>query len=247
MKHIVFSFIFITILVLSIQASAQEPVLYFPFEGNGDTVKDESGKGNDGTFDNGKAKRVASKSKFGKAMEFASQERIAVPESNSLKIDTEISFVMWVKTANEPGGTGTLPRIISRTGDQHELAMDSGHIKRGHFAYYFGGVLGWTGGMKVPENEWHHIALTFDGSVFNVYFDGKLETEEKTGASKIFTGITYIGSRHTGLGESYAGLLDELAIYAGVLDQKKIEEIMNQGVIPLAVSPEGKIATTWLL
>ena len=246
MKRIVASFILVTIFVFSIQASAQEMVLYFPFEGDGDTVKDESGKGNDGKFDNGKANRVDSKSKnLGKAMEFASQERIAVPESDSLNIDTEISFVMWVKTADEAGGTGTLPRIISRTGDQHELAMDSGHITRGHFAYYFGGNPGWTGAMAVPENEWHHIALTFDGSVFKIYLDGNQESELKGGGNKTFTGITYIGSRHTGLGESYAGLLDELAIYAGALDQKKIEEIMAKGVIPSAVSVEGKIATAW--
>ena len=40
MKRIVVYFIFVTILVLSIHASAQEMVLYFPFEDDGDTVKD---------------------------------------------------------------------------------------------------------------------------------------------------------------------------------------------------------------
>ena len=246
MKRFVISFLLLTILVFSIQAIAQELVLYFPFEGDGDTVKDESGKGNDGKFDNGKANRVASKDNvFGQAMEFTSQERIAVPESNSLKIDTEISFVMWLNNADEPGGTGTLPRIISRTGDQHELAMDSGHIKLGHFAYYFGGNPGWTGAMQVSHNEWHHIALTFDGKEFKIYLDGKQESELQGGGKKNFTGITYIGSRHTGLGESYAGLLDEVAIYAGVLDEKKIEEIINEGVLnQFAVEPDGKLALT---
>ena len=38
---------------------------------SGNTVDDKSGKNNHGKFDNGKAKRVASKDKpFGKAMEF---------------------------------------------------------------------------------------------------------------------------------------------------------------------------------
>ena len=246
MKRIVVSFILVTMLAVGTQVSAQEMVLYFPFEGSGDTVKDESGNGNDGTFDNGKANRVASKeTRFGKAMEFTTKERIAVPESDSLNIDTEVSFVMWLNNANEAGGIGTLPRIISRTGDQHELAMDSGHITRGHFAYYFGGNPGWTGAMAVTEKEWHHIALTFDGGVFKVYLDGKEETELKGGGKKNFTGITYIGSRHTGLGESYAGLLDEVAIYAGVLDQKTIQEIMDKGAIPSAVSESKKIATTW--
>jgi len=233
-------------LILSTQAMAQELVLYFPFEGSGDNVTDESGSGNDGKFDNGKANRVDSKDKsFGKAMKFESKERIAVPESNSLKIDTEVSFVFWMKNGNETGGTGTLPRIISRTGDQHELAMDSGHIKLGNFAYYFGGNPGWTGAMSI-DLKWHHLALTFDGGEFVIYLDGKVESELKGGAKKNFTGITYIGSRHTGLGESYAGLLDELAIYAGVLDEKQISEIMNEGVLnQFPVEPADKLAATW--
>jgi hypothetical protein len=247
MKSLIWGYFFVVILVLPSPALTQDLALYFPFEGSGDTVTDESGNGNDGKFDNGKANRVDSKDKrFGKAMAFTAKERIAVPESERLKIDTEISFVMWLNNADEPGGVGTLPRIISRTGDQHELAMDSGHIQRGHFAYYFGGNPGWTGAMKVTPNQWHHIALTFDGSEFKVYLDGKLESEFKGGGKKNFTGITYIGSRHTGLGESYAGLLDELAIYAGVLDQKRIETIMNEGVMnQFPVEPNSKLTTSW--
>ena len=247
MKTLISAYLFIAILTFSTAAIAQELVLYFPFEGNGDTVTDESGKGNDGKLDNGKANRVDSQDKrFGKAMEFTTKERIAIPESDSLKFDTEVSFVMWLNNADEPGGIGTLPRIISRTGDQHELAMDSGHIQRGHFAYYFGGNPGWTGAMKVTEKKWHHIALTFDGSEFLIYLDGKQESELKGGGKKNFTGITYIGSRHTGMDEAYGGLLDELAIYAGVLDQKQIEDIMNEGVLDqFPVEPNGKLATTW--
>ena len=209
-------------------------------------MKDESGKGNDGKFDKGQANLVASKEKFfGKAMEFTTKERITVPESNSLKIDTEISFVMWLKNADEAGGIGTLPRIISRASDQHELAMDSGHMKRGNFAFYFGGNPGWTSAMPVDLN-WHHIALTFDGSTFKIYLDGKVAFEHKAGGPSTFTGTLYVGSRHDlGSNEYYAGLLDELAIYAGVLDEKKIEEIINEGVLnQFAVEPAGKLALT---
>jgi len=67
---------------ISTLAMSQELVLYFPFEGAGDTVTDESGNGNDGEFDNGAAQRVDSLSaRHGNAMEFASAERIAIPES----------------------------------------------------------------------------------------------------------------------------------------------------------------------
>jgi hypothetical protein len=61
-------------------------------------------------------------------------------------------------------------------------------------------------------------------------------------------GTLYVGSRHDlTSNEYYAGLLDELAIYNGVLTQGKVEEIMTGGVVGqlLAVSPYGKLASTW--
>ena len=248
MKRLVYLIFLVALFGCSVKAMAQELVLYYPFEGTGNKVVDESGKGNNGDFDTGDAKRVASKDKaFGQALEFSGKERITVKESASLKIDTKISFVMWVKKANEAGGTGTLPRIISRTADQHELAMDSGHIKRGNFAYYFGGNPGWTGAMPVDLN-WHHIALTSDGGMFKVYLDGKEEAELKAGGPKTFTGVFYIGSRHDlGSNEYYAGLLDELGVYAGVLEQKAVQKTMTEGVLGqlLAVAPKGKLALTW--
>jgi len=248
MKNFI-SLMFLTAMLLfSIGAMAQELVLYYPFEGTGDTVADESGKGNDGKFDVGGAKRVASKDEnFGKAMEFDGKSRIAVEESDSLKIDTGISFVMWVKKANEAGGTGTLPRIISRAADLHELAMDSGHMVRGNFAIYFGNNPGWTSCMPV-DLDWHHIAVTFDGSVFNVYLDGEAAFELKAGGPRTFGGTFYIGSRHElGTSEYYEGLLDELGVYAGVLTQKEVAEIMTGGVLGqlLAVSPHDRLGSTW--
>jgi hypothetical protein len=248
MKRFIFLLFFVSVSALPIQVMAQELVLYYPFEGAGKTVTDQSGKDNEGKFDTGSDNRVASKDKrFGMAMEFDAKSRITVPESDSLTIDTDISFVMWVNKADEAGGVGTLPRIISRVGDVHELAMDSGHITRGNFAIYFGGIIGWTGEMPVKEKEWHHIALTHDGAAFKIYLDGKLENEHKNGAKKTFAGPLYVGSRHDlGSNEYYGGLLDELALYADVLDEKTINQIMEEGVQgQFAVESAGKLALTW--
>ena len=94
MKHFILFFL-VAAFFQPVQARAQEQVLYFPFEGSGDTVDDKSGKNNHGKFDNGKAKRVASKDKpFGKAMEFK-QLRIIVKDSASLRGDIKkISFAL---------------------------------------------------------------------------------------------------------------------------------------------------------
>ena len=249
MKRFIFLLFFVSASVLPPQAMAQKPVLYYPFEGTGKTVTDKSGKGNDGKFDAGADNRVESKDKrFGMAMDFDAKSRITVPDSDSMKIDTNISFVLWVNKGDEAGGVGTLPRIISRgPNDAHELAMDSGHITRGNFAIYFRDVIGWTGGMPVKHKEWHHIALTYDGKAFKMYLDGKVAKEHKHAAKKTFVGPLYVGSRHAlGSNEYYLGLVDELALYAEVLNEKTINQIMTEGVQgQFAVDSVGKLALTW--
>ena len=48
------------------------------------------------------------------------------------------------------------------------------------------------------------------------------------------------------MAEAYAGLLDELAIYAGALDQPKIQEIIDGGVLDqLPVDAAGRLAHVW--
>ena len=248
MRHFASLILLAIMFLLPARAMAQELALYYPFEGSGDDVVDKSGNGNDGVFDVGGANRVASRdANFGKAMQFDGASRITVEDSDSLQIDTEISFVMWVKKEGEAGGTGTLPRIISRAADVHELAMDSGHMVRGNFAIYFGNNPGWTSCMPVDE-EWHHIALTFDGGRFDVYLDGEPAFDLDAGGPRTFTGTLYIASRHDlGTSEYYLGLLDELGIYAGVLSQEQIQDIMEAGVLGdlLAVSPQDKLGSTW--
>ena len=61
MKYLISLSVLMAILLLPVGAIAQDLVLYYPFEGTGDTVVDQSGKGNDGEFDTGAANRVASK------------------------------------------------------------------------------------------------------------------------------------------------------------------------------------------
>jgi len=245
MKYFLISII--SILLFSISIMAQELVLYYPFDGNKDNVIDKSGKGNDGKFDQGGLHLVASKEpNFGQAMSFDGEQRIVV-DSKSLAIKGAISFAFWTKKNDEIGGTGTLPRIISRQGDLHELAMDSGHLKKGTFAIYFGGAPGWTTCVPI-DMEWHHIAVTHDESTFHVYLDGADVFQLKGAGPGAYSGAFYVGSRcDLGSKEYYNGLVDELAVYSGALTKDKVNEIMKGGVTGqlLAVSPRSKLAYTW--
>lgn len=248
MKKLIIIVSLVALLSFSTMLMAQELVLYYSFDESGDKIVDKSGKGNDGAFDQGKGKRVASKAaNFGQAMEFDGASRILVNDSKSLTIDKEISFVMWEKKGDEIGGTGTLPRIFSRASDLHELAMDSGNKQKGAFAIYFGNAPGWTACMLVNQ-EWHHIAVTGDGSTFHVYLDGEDVFQIKAAGPGTYKGNLFVGSRHDfSSKECFKGWLDEVGIFAGVLSKDKIKQIMSGGVNGqlMSVSPQSKLGSTW--
>ena len=90
-----------------------------------------------------------------------------------------------------------------------------------------------TKGCPSREKKWHHIAVTYEGKVSTCISMGnyKMITKLKRQASWLWLAFFYVGSRHTRPGEDYLGLVDELAVYSGVLGEKKIKDIMGNGVL----------------
>lgn len=77
-------------------------------------------------------------------------------------------------------------------------------------------------------NSWHHIALTWDGSSYEYYFDGS--SVATTGASPIGVSGTgfYLGRRADAVATGeLKGKLDEVAIFNTALSADKIQQIYN--------------------
>jgi hypothetical protein len=78
----------------------------------------------------------------------------------------------------------------------------------------------------VPEgNQWHHIAVTFDGMIENVYVDGKLNTQLPislfTQESSILIGASGEES------ENYSGFVAGLQLFDKALSHQEMEDLMN--------------------
>lgn len=99
--------------------------------------------------------------------------------------------------------------------------------------------------IKPELNEWHHVSSTYDGDMFRQYIDGELDVEFQPPAGKITSvqAVFRIGKGQTGLAGTVC-LVDEVAIYSRALSVDEINQDMNQGVF-YAVSPGGKLTTTW--
>ena len=100
----------------------------------------------------------------------------------------------------------------------------------------------------VNDGQWHHVAVTYDGTVETVYLDGVAI------GTKSFTQVAYAGSYQYQLGTGYTigwkggnggwftyiGLIDEPTFYSRALSAADVQSIVNAGsagkLLPVAVA-----------
>ncbi len=108
-------------------------------------------------------------------------------------------------------------------------------------------ILGTT---ALPVNEWHHIAVTYNGSCWQIYIDGNLETlsgsttqcpKDRGGINSALPEST--SQQHAALATAlqttgtlpsdsgfFAGIIDEARIWNIARTQSEIQSVMNQEV-----------------
>ena len=87
-----------------------------------------------------------------------------------------------------------------------------------------------SGTTDLRDNNWHHIAVTYDGNTARAYVDGQLEGESSfetafQGTSGYPLKFGYV-NHSVGSNEHFPGILDELSIYNIALDQQTIQSYM---------------------
>ena len=171
------------VLVLSVAGIMTAGQLgYWAFdEGSGTTVKDSSGKGNNGTLVGGP---LWVDGKFGKALQFDGvDDYVQVPHNASLIPTTGKATVsVWInaKRHTGPGGSSVARHSGQRRSPApvqpvHEVSRVI-HFSTGPSGAYIGPLS--TG--HVPLNEWVHVAVVVDNRDF-FYLNGEPAGEGGTG------------------------------------------------------------------
>ena len=234
---------------LSIEAAVDEhTVAVWLFdEGAGDVVKDVSGNGHDGEFA-GKPKWV--KAEFGGGLEFPGNDSgyVVVKSTKKLELET-LSIEAWVKVAE---GTGKWQGIVCKQQagcgnrnygiwvhvDQHVLHSEIGA----------NGACGFSidGTTQITDDEWHHLAFTYDGKMGRAYVDGELEVEAPNGTTFQSADPITIGVPNLNNANGLKGVIDEVRISNVARTEAEIQEAMDVGLAAiLNVEPGGKLATRW--
>jgi hypothetical protein len=224
-------------------------MMYLPFdEGTGEKAKDASGNNLEATLNGATWSKDG---KIGACIHLTNTEQFvevgAVPE---LDITDELTIQAWFFPEQNQGDSNLMGRRTSGNTGGYCLQWSSTPTGAPQIETWMNVGGGWQGSrqkqtIKPELNEWHHVSSTFDGDMIRQYIDGKLDVEWKPPGNEIFSVdvVFRIGKSQTGLAGTVC-LVDEVAIYSRALSKDEINQDMNKGVA-YAVSPGGKLATTW--
>ena len=223
-------------------------------EGEGDTVKDISGNGKDMVI-------VAGpewvEGKFGMGLQFDGVDDCAQSVPFTELRGGEISLSVWVQTLSGPNTWGNVISIADVIGDGRVntmLIQHAGNDPGGPFKFWADNGSGALAGAVYPEpelEEWYHLGLVQDGCNLRSYVNGTEIKESPVpvnGFVSLSTAALRVGANTIGSASVFLNcVIDEVAVFDAALSEGDIKRIMTDGLQAgvLAVSPAGKLTTTW--
>ena len=158
----------------------------------------------------------------GSALEFNGvSSQVDVPGTGFNPTGSGLSISFWFRlTAAGDKGTFIFQNL------KYMATMDSqGRIV---FSVYTPGMksLNSGTGSRVLDTDWHHAALTYDGSVMKIFLDGLMRTyTSNTGNLQSSTGDVYIGKQQTS--NPFKGVMDEILVYDRALTDPEVLQIFG--------------------
>ena len=224
-------------------------ILYFSFdEASGNTVKDETGGGNDGLITG--ADIATDEVVHGDGSLFCDDggDGVTVESFPALENYQDNSYLFWLNFTVP--GTGGWDQIIAKKAPGSDRSPGIWTCNRVTLHIHYRFNPGNAGSLCVgPEGEgdefatgdWHHIAGVKEGTNFKFYIDGEVVDEQTVPAEHVQgTEKLYIGQTNYNSAKFY---LDELFVYDRALSSDEVSEIMSGALTP--VEPQNKLSTTW--
>jgi len=211
-------------------------------ENSGSVATDTSGGGHDGNI----LGPTWVQGKYGSALEFDGiDDTVEIPHHADFDLAT-FTIAVWINVQSSTDGKGrtVIGKDVMPAGKPRNFGIYVAPDGLLGVNYTSGG--GWTDVKTdgvVSDGQWHHIALTYDGSSLRSFVDGQLGAEKaSTNVPDNNTEPVRIGRWGGEAGDFMNGVVDEVSIYNEAFDEAAIQVMMIE---PASVEPSGKLATTW--
>ena len=205
---------------------------HYPFEGNADDI---SGNNNNGNPQGG---TLFTDGIINQAVSFDGTGYATCGDVLDFQTDDQFTFSAWIKTST----SGTIVskwNVLASGGDggYHFEVRSGGNMKLTLALFNDVGDAGRRrmGDTLLNDNQWHHVAATYDGSnnvtgirLFVDGFEESYTTLLNTDPGVLTSSDFRIGEREAA-GLPFNGLIDDVRIYGRVLSLDEIIALYQQG------------------
>lgn len=196
----------------------------------------------------------------GKVLSLSGQNEYLQVTSEPLPL-MKSTFTAWVNWEQQGDEEPVLFSMSSRiTADRLTLSLRHTDDERGidgvylHFYHVDGTLIEWFNPVSdgvaypIPENEWHHLALTVDGQYFRLYIDGRLWFEKMLimGLVELRANRLYIGTTGEEGAPTLKAKLADVRLYDSAMTGEQVVRAMETGENPFDSSATGTAAATTL-
>ncbi|MBN1505589.1 MAG: hypothetical protein JW955_02015 [Sedimentisphaerales bacterium] len=200
-------------------------------DGAGSTVLDSSGNGNDGTI-SGNLDWV--EGNIGGALYSNASGYVDCGNSPSLNPTDGITIALWIKS---PGfGANNWGAFVAKgdTGSSYRFGRNG----TGNACHFGLGGTSHDGTVVVADDEWHHIAATYDGALMQIWVDDVPDTSlAHTGQINTSTVTCRIGENGDATGRTVVATFDDVRIYNRALTAEELAIVLEGEHVPIAVNP----------
>jgi PKD repeat protein len=218
------------------------PVAAYSFDaGNGGTLGDASGNGNDGAISGA---QWSGQGRHGGALYFdGNGDMVSVPDSPSLDASGELTLEAWVYPTATLSGWQTVMLKERDSGLAYALNAHSDRNAPAT-AVRIGGDRNTFGTSRLETGRWSHLAATYDGYEHRLYVNGELvASQQLTGSIAQSGGALRLGG-NTVWGNYFRGRMDDVRVYDRALSAGEIREDMDRAVSGGSSSGGGSSGST---
>jgi len=215
-------------------------------DGEGDIAADTSGNGHDGLLMG--AVSWVEDGQFGSALEFfAGEDMVMVEHSDDLNLLT-FTIMCWVKAPSAGTGEAIIHKQSTASVRNYIMNITAADVLLGSLKSVDAAAkTNCTGTTSIHDDQWHHVAATYDQETVSVYVDGVVDGEMSVPSEELEITEEPLLFGHAGGtgGWRYTGLMDEVAVFNVALSKGEILACMLGLEDMLVVAPAGKLTTAW--
>jgi len=160
---------------------------------------------------------------------------VTIPEKAGMLTSNPFTVEFWLKPT---GSLAQTPFVLRKTNDNYTSGLEiylapngNGLLEADLFkngagsGVFYSFPSSWT-------NQWHHVAVSFDGTTLRLFIDGlQVGTTAASGLSQTTNGAPiYLGAYDATGSMNFPGVLDELRFWNTAVSQSQIQANMNKEI-----------------